>query len=101
MTDFPFTPTGATVPVTATTSTANNTIASWPSVGGVVRVTNASNALAFVAFGTAATVVSTTTGMPILPNSVELFTVGQKQTNVATIAAATATMYFTPGQGGV
>lgn len=103
MTNFPFEPTGNTVSMSASTATANASLGSWPySGGGNVRVTNSSNNLAFIAFATSASgAVSTTTGMPILPNSVELFTVGRDQVYAVGVAGATATLYFTPGQGGI
>jgi hypothetical protein len=99
MTNFPFSPTGATVVLSATTATAAASLAPWTLSGGSLRVTNASNNLAFIQFG--GTGASVTGGMPILPNSVELFTVGDKETSVSTIAVGTAALYFTPGQGGV
>jgi hypothetical protein len=40
--------------------------------------------------------------MPILPGTVELFTLGEKQTHAAGIVASgSAALAFTPGQGGV
>lgn len=103
MTNFPFEPSGNTVSMSASAATANASLGAWPySGGGNVRVTNSSNNLAFIAFATsAAGAVSATTGMPILPNSVELFTVGRDQVYAVGVSAATATLYFTPGQGGI
>lgn len=103
MTDYPFSPTGATKALGAETTTANVEILSaWPKGGGVVRVTNVSDTEAFVAFGTSAITTAANTGMPILGNSAELFTVGEKETYAAGITAAgSADLYFTPGQGGV
>jgi len=103
MINYPFQPTGNTVTLASAPATANATFGSWPySGGGNVRVLNSSNNVAFIAFATsAAGAVSTSTGMPILPNSVELFTVGREQTYVVAVGAATATLYLTPGQGGI
>lgn len=103
MINYPFQPTGNTTTLVSAPATANASFGSWPySGGGNVRILNSSSNIAFVAFATsAAGEVSTTTGMPILPNSAELFTVSREQTYVVAVGAATATLYLTPGLGGV
>lgn len=103
MTNFPFQPTGNTAPLTANTATASvNFVTAWPISGGTVRVANQSASVTgYIAFGDSTVGVAAATGMPILPGTVELFCVGDKQTYAAAIAAAAATMSFTPGQGGI
>lgn len=104
MTSFPFSPTGNTANLTADTTTGNVQVTTaWPKGGGVIRATNKStDTTAFVAFGTSAVEAATATSMPILPSTVELFTVGELQTYAAGIVAAgSAALAFTPGQGGV
>lgn len=103
MTNFPFSPIANTTNMSPTTATASlNFISTWPyQTGGTLRVVNSSNNYAFIAFGNgAAPSVTTATGMPILPNSAELFTVGA-QNWASAISTGTAALYFTPGQGGV
>ena len=96
----PFTPirTTATIAVTvAATSVA------LPSTGQrtLVVTSVAGGAVAFIRFGSAATGQDATTAdMPILPGSVQVFSIGDLDTFVSAITgAATATLYFTSGQG--
>jgi hypothetical protein len=48
----------------------------------------------------AATAATTTTSMPVLPNSVEVFTFANDKVGLAVIAAGVgSTVYITPGEG--
>lgn len=94
-----FNPIGNTVNVAASTSTGNVTIGT---VGNQVRVLNASNSIAFIAFSSAAAgaTASTSTSTPVLPNSAETFTVDPAANSAAAIlASGTGTVYFTRGEG--
>lgn len=98
--ESPFTPTGATVALSATGTSSQSAISGFPSTSGsgVMRVVNAGTAIAFIKWGSSAP-TATTADMPILPGAIEVFSVGTT-TNVAAITASgTATVYFTPGNG--
>jgi hypothetical protein len=86
---------GATVTVSATTSTAATAITG---TADQVRIYNAGSALVHVKFGLTG-VTATTADMPIPSGAIEVFTIGY-QTHVATITpSGTATIYFTRGSG--
>lgn len=94
---IPFTP-GATVSLAVTTSTAR--IALPVTKGPQIRIASvAANAATFIRFGTV-TVNAAVTDVPILPGTVEVFTVPPGATHVAAITGtSTATLYFTAGDG--
>ena len=92
----PFTP-GATVilAVTGTTGTASLSTTH----GDQIRVASpATNSLAFIRFGTTG-VVATVNDLPILPGTVEVFTILPGATLVAGIGTTGTNLYFTGGDG--
>ncbi len=66
-----------------------------------IRVANVGANVIFIEqVEAAATAASVTTSVPILPNTVEVFTFPNDKIGVAVIAAATGnTVYITPGEG--
>ena len=100
-----FTPTGnsATIAVAATTANV--------AVGGTnrfafdtIRVMNNGTATAWIAIGAASVTVAAASGIPVPPGGVEVLGVADSlqaaQVYVAVIAAAaTGSLYFTPGTG--
>lgn len=65
-----------------------------------MRIVNSGTIIVFVEFGDSTVAATTTTGMPILPNTVESFMLNASQTHIAAItAASTAVIYFTTGLG--
>lgn len=64
-----------------------------------IRLLNAGSATVFVEIGVSTVTAAVATGMPILPNTSEVFD-GTLGSHVAAITAAgTATLYATPGDG--
>lgn len=97
----PITP-GNTVAVAVTASSAASLLPA--SQGDQIMVTSgAGNAIAFIAFGISSTTVviptTTTNGCPILPGTVQVFTVPPTNTHVAVIGSTSSTLYFTRGDG--
>ena len=93
---------GNTVAVAVTASSAASLLP--VSQGDQIMVTSpAGNAIAFIAFGVSTTTVTipTTTqnGCPILPGTVQTFTVPPTNTYVAVIGSVSSTLYFTRGDG--
>lgn len=88
-----FTPiNNSTLTVSATTTSANSVI----TASQVLDIYNASTStgLAFIAFGTTAQTATATTSLPVAPGErIRIFANGA--TNVAVIAATTATVYVT------
>ena len=65
-----------------------------------VRVFNSGTNITYIAFGTSAVTVTTATGLPIAPNSVEVFTIPLNGLYAAAIGGAAGnTIFFTPGDG--
>lgn len=65
-----------------------------------VRVSVASGALGFIAFGDSAmAAASATNGTPILPGSSQIFTLGAAITHFRFFAASTTVVYCTTGIG--
>lgn len=92
----PFSP-GATVSRSVTGTTAR--VALPTSYGNQIMVTSASgNSIAFIKFGDA-TIEAAVTDTPILPGTVQVFTVQPSMTNVAAIGTTGTTLYFTSGDG--
>jgi len=56
------------------------------------------NAVAFLKFGTSA-VTAAVTDTPILPGTVQVFTIPIDVTHVAAIGTTATTLYFTVGEG--
>lgn len=102
-----FAPSGNTTNVAISNTSANvqfNTTAGGASgFGGgyQVRLHNSSSQTVFVAFGQGSTTTaSVSTGLPLPPGDVEVFTVPFQTAYVAVIAAAAGgTLYATVGEG--
>lgn len=97
----PITP-GNSVAISVTASSVATLIPA--SQGDQIMVTSpAANAIAFIAFGISTTTVviptTTTNGCPILPGTVQTFTVPPTNTHVAVIGSVSSTLYFTRGDG--
>lgn len=91
----PFTP-GATV--SRTVSGASASVALGAGGGLQVMVTSdPANSIAFIKFGESA-VTAALTDTPILPGTVQVFTIAATTTHVAAIGTA-GTLYFTGGDG--
>lgn len=92
----PFSPCGATVSLSATTSSSNANITAGNSA---LRVVNSGTGVAFIRWGVG-TQTAVVTDLPILPSSMEVFGIPIGANNVAAITATgTATVYATPGEG--
>ncbi len=97
-----FSPTGPTVTLSTSTTTASEAIGGYSSLaGGTVRIHNpAGQTTAFVEFGRSDVEATTTASMPIPSGATEVFGVGPATTHIAGITAAdTADLFITPGQG--
>lgn len=102
MTIAPFQPAPTAASTTALAVTAaNQTMTLLPNGGNrdaSLRLANIGSQVVFVALGTVTASVSTS--MPILPNTVEVFTLPGGISTLSVIAAATgSTLYATIGQG--
>lgn len=99
----PMTPFAAgTVTASVTTSSAATALTSNACVDRQVIVTSpaTSAAIAFIEFGTSASVTAAVaTGIPILPGSVQTFSVGEATYVACITSTSTATVYFTSGHG--
>jgi hypothetical protein len=94
-----FQPTGATVNEAVTGSAETVSIAArLPDVDGAVRIANIGTVTIFITLdGTTAAVA---TGIPILANTVECFSMPQGKVAIKHIASgAGSTIYVTPGRG--
>lgn len=98
-----FKPYGANVTVNAavTTSSAALAFGSGGSIGTKsVRIANVGSNTIFITFGTGSATAATTTSLPMLGNTVEVFTVNADNTHVAHISGAAGnTIYVTVGEG--
>ncbi len=97
----PFTP-GQTIAVTATGASVATALPTTK--GNQVMVSSpGTNGIAFIAFGISTTTVviptTATNGTPILPGSIQLFTVPASATHVSVIGTLNNTLYFTAGDG--
>lgn len=90
----PFTP-GSTVSRTVSGASAN--VALTGSGLQVMVSSLAANAIAFITFGTSA-VTAALTDTPVLPGTVQVFTIPPGTTHVAAIGTA-GTLYLTRGDG--
>jgi hypothetical protein len=97
----PFTP-GSTIAVSVTATSAATAL---PTLRGnqVMVSAPAGNVIAFIAFGVSNTTVvvptTQTNGCPILPGTVQVFTVPSTATHVSVIGTVASTLYFTAGDG--
>ena len=99
-----FSPVGATVTLSATTTSGSTPVALTVPTASMTfscRVYNAGTATVFVTFGVGTgTTAATATSMPIPSGGIETFELGPNITYAAGItAASTATVYFTTGRG--
>ncbi len=98
----PFTPSNSIV-ITVAATTA--TVALPTPVGNQIMVSSlAANAIAYVNFGASTVTVVIPTGtkqkaVPILPGTVQMFTVGDAITHIATIGTAANSLIVTCGDG--
>ncbi len=98
--ESPFSPTGDTVSISATTSSANANVTNFPSYNnsGALLITNGGTQLAFVKWGNG-TQTATSAAVPIPGGTSRVFSVANV-TNVAAITpTSTTTIYATPGNG--
>lgn len=91
----PFTPAG-TVSLAVTAATARVALAKTSNQ--VLVNSPSSNSIAFIKFDQV-TVVAAVTDTPILPGTVQVFTVPLDATHVAAIGTPATTLYFTSGEG--
>lgn len=87
--------------VNAAVGTSSSFVA-LPKLGvQAIRVANVGANVIFIEqVESAATAASVTTSVPMLPNTVEVFTFPNDKVGVAVISAATGnTVYITPGEG--
>ncbi len=99
MPSAPFTPSGDTVKVAATTTSGSVALGS---AARTVRVYNASTSLAHIALGAGAATASATgdDSIPMAAGATEVFSVGANITHAAALlATGTGDVYFTPGDG--
>jgi hypothetical protein len=93
---MPFRPTG-TVTLAASTTSASVALAGG---GDSVVVTNLTNSLAYVRFGSDATVPATTTDMPVLPNAKVMLGVNPFiRYAMAILASGSGSLLLTRGDG--
>jgi hypothetical protein len=92
--------TNKTVNLVVTAVAAQLTIPDSPLGVRALRIANVGTTPIFIEFGDTTTTASVTTSMPILANTVEVFTLDYTDTIVSAIAAgAGSTMYITYGEG--
>ena len=95
----------STVSLSATSSTSRVEVLTTSVIQNtngthIIRVYNAGTVAVFLNFGTVAVTAAVATGMPVAPNSIEVFFVHPTESYVSGITASgTATVYITPGIG--
>ncbi len=95
-TQNPLTPAGT---ASLSVSSVTSNVALAKATNTVMVTAPAGGAVCFIAFGTSA-VTAAVTDTPILPGSVQTFSVPGTATHVAGItASSTQTLYFTSGEG--
>lgn len=99
-----FTPIGNTLTIAASGSSASGTLAQVNSATNPVnclRIFNASTGIAFwVVSETANPTAAVATSTPVMPNSVEVFTIDPSAAFAAVIlSTGTGNVYFTRGEG--
>lgn len=99
--NYPFQPkatAATTLNIAVTASNQTFTLPTAPNNGGTMRLVNSGTQTIFWAYGTVTSSVSTST--PLLPNTVETFTLPGGVTELSVIAGATgSTLYATVGEG--
>jgi hypothetical protein len=102
-TNTPFTPMGATVSVTPTTSSAALALTDPGATGGCAqRIYNGTDVAVLINFGASTAEAAVATSMPVPSGAIEVIQLGPRVTHVAHIIAAgsaTGKIYFTPGEG--
>jgi hypothetical protein len=94
----PFSPTGDSVDLAASTATARATLPTGSP--NSIRITNSGSVTALLRFGDSDVEAEAATGMDLLPGTVETFRVPVGCTHLAAITAAgSVTLRITPGQG--
>ncbi len=93
----PITPSG-TVSRTVTAASANVALAK-SGLSQLMVTSAATNAIAFINVGTSNAVTAAVTDTPILPGTVQVFTIPFDATHVAAIGTTGTTLYFTVGEG--
>lgn len=90
---------GNTVNLAVLATTANVAV-SAPGMGNrTIRIVNVGTNVVFINIGTSGVTATTTTSIPLLPNSAEVFFLRRENTHVAAIAGATGnTLYITTGE---
>lgn len=99
-----FRPQSPTVSVAVTASSVNSVFAGWPVSAGVkaIRIVNEGPNTIYIEFGEGVAVPTAVVGtsMAMLPNTVEVFTLGNDKTSISFIASATGnTIRFVFGEG--
>lgn len=95
----PFSPSGDTVKVAATTTSGSVALGA---AARTVRVYNAATTLAHISFGVGAATAAAggDDSLPMAPGSVEVFAVNTGVSHAAAILpSGTGDVYFTPGDG--
>lgn len=93
---------GPTVSRTVTSSSANVALGAGAGASGTPQVLITSPAggnIAFINWGTSASVTAALTDTPILPGTIMVLSPPAGTTHVAAIGSATTTLYFTVGHG--
>lgn len=99
MSDLPFQPVATGTAVSATVASSSQALGVQGRSQTVRIAAPAGGAIAFINFG-ASTVTAAATDTPILPGTVEVFSVGSAVTHIAAItASSTQTIYHTCGDG--
>src|SRR6185369_15755175 len=82
------------------TNSSGNVALSTAGPNAQVMITSApGGAVAFVKFGSNSSVTATTSDTPILPGSIQVFSIGAATYVAGITGASTATLYFTSGIG--
>ena len=99
-TTTPFTPDVAgTVAAPAVTTTTTFALPFTGEQQVMVSALAANTTVAFIRFGISTVTATTAVDTPILPGTVQMFSVGPATTHVAVVSASAATLYFTCGHG--
>lgn len=88
-----------TVSISASTSSSRIQVQSVVTTNSHVRIVNTGAVTIFIKRGVDNTVVATTSDIPIMPGTIEVFTLAGYTYIAAITASGTGTIYFTPGEG--
>ncbi len=97
-----FRPIGATVTLAAATSSGSVAITKigFANEDEQVRIANTGSVIVYIALGDSGVTAAVASGIPILPNTAEMFHITTAQTHLAGITASgSATLYITAGYG--